>query len=160
MHLLTLHRAKGLEWDAVFLPRVEEKELPFRLARSPAEQDEERRLFYVGLTRARAHLSVTWSGAPSRFLRELGVETTVAAPRRRAAAQPDDPVFGALKAWRLERSRADEVPAYVVFKDETLAEIATRQPRTLVELSAIRGVGPAKLERYGADVLAALAARA
>ena len=158
VHLLTLHRAKGLEWDAVFLSRVEEKELPFKLARSPEEQDEERRLFYVGMTRARLHLAVTWSGKPSRFLRELGVEPARPAARRERP-ETDDPVFGALRAWRRERSRADEIPAYVVFHDETLAEIAARRPGSLAELASIRGVGPAKLERYGADLLGLLAAR-
>ena len=54
VHLLTLHRAKGLEFEAVFVPRLEEKELPAKQAKTPAELAEERRLFYVGLTRARS----------------------------------------------------------------------------------------------------------
>jgi len=54
------------------------------------------------------------------------------------------------------RAKADEVPAYVVFHNSTLAEIAERQPRTLGELAQVPGVGPAKLERYGDEVLAAL----
>ena len=62
MHLLTLHRAKGLEFEAVFLPRLEEKELPSRQARTDAEIDEERRLLYVGLTRAKRVLWLTWCG--------------------------------------------------------------------------------------------------
>jgi ATP-dependent DNA helicase RecQ len=49
------------------------------------------------------------------------------------------------------------VPAYVVFHDATLAEIAARRPQTIGELSQIAGVGPTKLDRYGDDVLAALA---
>ena len=49
------------------------------------------------------------------------------------------------------------MPAYVVFHNSTLEEIAARQPSTLGELAAVPGVGPAKLERYGADVLATLA---
>jgi DNA helicase-2/ATP-dependent DNA helicase PcrA len=157
VHLLTLHRAKGLEWDAVFIPRVEEKELPFKLARSDAAVAEERRLLYVGMTRARRHLLISWSRTPSRFLRELGV---TAAPVRSPAvgANPDDPVFAALKQWRRERARADELPAYVVFHDETLAEIAARKPRSLNELAGVRGVGPTKLDRYGSDVLEVLEA--
>jgi superfamily II DNA helicase RecQ len=63
-----------------------------------------------------------------------------------------------LKAWRLERSKADEVPAYVVFSNATLAEIAERQPASLAELASVSGVGPAKLERYGEEVLRVLAA--
>ena len=73
VHLLTYHRAKGLEFEAVFLPRLEDKELPSRLARTPEEQAEERRLLYVGITRAKRRLAITWSRRPSPFLAELGV---------------------------------------------------------------------------------------
>jgi ATP-dependent DNA helicase RecQ len=102
------------------------------------------------MTRAKRHLELTWSAEPSRFLRELGV----AEPERPAA---DDPVVKALKAWRLERARRDEVPAFVVFHDSTLEEIARRRPRELWELAKVSGVGPTKLERYGDEVLQALA---
>ena len=154
VHLLTLHGAKGLEFDAVFLPRVEERELPIRQAKRDAEVAEERRLFYVGMTRARRLLAVTWSGRPSRFLRELGI--SVAAPGRAAApaSEPDDPVYAALKRWRFERASADEKPAYVVFHNTTLAAIAARRPRDMWELGAVPGVGPAKLAQYGNEVLA------
>jgi DNA helicase-2/ATP-dependent DNA helicase PcrA len=154
VHLLTLHGAKGLEFEAVFIPRVEEKELPTKLAKTTDEIAEERRLLYVGLTRAKRHLVVTWTRTPSRFLRELGV---VARPAVRREPEPDDPVFAALKAWRLDRAKADEVPAYVVFHNSTLAEIAGRKPQTLRDLATVPGVGPTKLDRYGEDVLAALA---
>jgi ATP-dependent DNA helicase RecQ len=68
-------------------------------------------------------------------------------------------VYAALKRWRLERAKADGVPAYVVFHNSTLAEVAARRPKTLNELASVPGVGPTKLERYGEDVLAALSAR-
>ncbi|HEY6148907.1 MAG TPA: ATP-dependent DNA helicase UvrD2 [Gaiellaceae bacterium] len=156
VHLLTLHRAKGLEFEAVFIPRVEEKELPCKQAlRVPGALAEERRLLYVGITRAKRHLALTWSNKPSRFLAELGVEIQ---PVRRREAEPDDPTYAALKQWRLKRSKHDEVPAYVVFHNSTLAEIAARRPQTIGELASVPGVGPAKLERYGTEVLAALEA--
>ncbi len=157
LHLLTLHRAKGLEFDAVFLPRLDERELPSRQARSEDAVAEERRLLYVGITRARRWLVVTWTRKPSPFLAELGV-----APARTFRVEVADvpPAFAALRQWRLERAKADEVPAYVVFHNSTLVEIAERNPRTLRELAAVPGVGPTKLERYGAELLAALAAAA
>jgi DNA helicase-2/ATP-dependent DNA helicase PcrA len=154
VHLLTLHGAKGLEFEAVFLPRLQERELPIRQAKTDDEIGEERRLLYVGMTRAKRHLALTWSGRPSRFLAELGVRA--AAPARQA--EPDDPIYAALKQWRLRRATADELPAYVVFHNTTLAEIAGRRPRDLAELSTVPGVGPAKLERYGSEVLEVLAA--
>jgi DNA helicase-2/ATP-dependent DNA helicase PcrA len=154
VHLLTLHRAKGLEWEAVFLPRVEEGELPIRRG----DVEEERRLFYVGLTRAKRHLLVTWEGKPSRFLDELGVRAAAPpAPKRERAQLEQTPAVQALREWRLARARADEVPAYVVFNDRTLAELVARTPRTLAELAAVPGIGPAKLERYGPELLAQLA---
>jgi DNA helicase-2/ATP-dependent DNA helicase PcrA len=158
VHLLTLHRAKGLEFDTVFLPRLEEKELPSRQARTPEEVDEERRLLYVGMTRAKRTLWLTWSGKPSRFLGELGVAAPPAArgERRAAAAVEWTPAGERLRAWRLERARADGVPPYVVFHDAVLHAIAAAQPSSLGELGQIAGVGPAKLERYGEAVLSLL----
>jgi DNA helicase II / ATP-dependent DNA helicase PcrA len=157
VHLLTLHRAKGLEFEAVFLPRVEEKELPCKQAmRSAAMVAEERRLLYVGMTRAKRHLALTWAGKPSRFLTELGVEAAAVARPKQRAEEPSDPTYQALKRWRLQRAKSDEIPAYVVFHNTTLAEIAERRPSTIAELGSVAGVGPAKLERYGSDVLAAL----
>ena len=154
VHLLTLHRAKGLEWEAVFLPHLEEGELPIRRG----DVEEERRLFYVGLTRAKRHLLVTWEGRPSRFLDELGVRAAAPPlPKRDRTQLEQTPAVQALREWRLKRARADEVPAYVVFNDRTLAELAARTPRTLAELAAVPGIGPTKLERYGPELLAQLA---
>jgi len=154
VNLLTLHRAKGLEFEAVFLPRLQEGELPSRQARTAADVAEERRLLYVGMTRAKRQLWLSWCGRPSRFLRELGATApATAAPAVRlewsAEAQR-------LREWRLARARADGVPPYVVFHDRVLHAIADRRPSSLAELAGISGVGPAKLERYGDDVLAAL----
>jgi ATP-dependent DNA helicase UvrD/PcrA len=158
VHLLTLHGAKGLEFDAVFVAHVEARELPARQAKTEAAVTEERRLLYVGVTRARRHLWVTWEQRRSPFLAELGAAKS-APGRASAEPEPGDAVYAALKQWRLERAKADGVPAYVVFHNATLAELATRRPRTLNELASVPGVGPTKLERYGAGVLAALGAQ-
>lgn len=92
-----------------------------------------------------------------------GRPRTLAAPRRtakRSAAAPvdagdaDAALLAALKSWRLERAKADAVPAYVVANDRTLIEIATTMPSSPTDLLAISGIGPAKLERYGDELLA------
>jgi DNA helicase II / ATP-dependent DNA helicase PcrA len=155
VNLLTLHRAKGLEFEAVFIPRLQEKELPSKQARTPEEIAEERRLLYVGMTRAKRVLWLTWSGKRSRFLSELGVSGGTAAP---VAKRDWTPEGEKLRAWRLERAKTDGVPPYVVFHDSVLHQIAELRPGSLGELSQIAGVGPTKLERYGDELLAALTA--
>ncbi|RST05119.1 DNA helicase RecQ [Streptomyces sp. WAC07149] len=67
------------------------------------------------------------------------------------------PVFEALRAWRAATAREQGVPAYVVFHDATLREIATLLPGTVEELSGVGGVGEAKLAKYGEGVIRALA---
>ncbi|MCS0634398.1 ATP-dependent DNA helicase UvrD2 [Streptomyces sp. LP05-1] len=79
--LASLHAAKGLEWDAVFLVGLTEGMLPITYARTEEQIEEERRLLYVGVTRARLHLALSWalsrspggraSRRPSRFLHGL-----------------------------------------------------------------------------------------
>ncbi|MBC7267994.1 MAG: ATP-dependent DNA helicase UvrD2 [Streptomyces sp.] len=79
--LASLHSAKGLEWDAVFLVGVAEGMMPISYARTDEQIEEERRLLYVGVTRARSHLHVSWALSrapggrpnrrPSRFLHGL-----------------------------------------------------------------------------------------
>ena len=167
VNLLTYHRAKGLEFEAVFLPRLIDGELPFRSGRTKADPQEERRLLYVGITRARRYLFLTWPvdgrSRPSPFLDEL--ELSPAGPPLRSSA-PGGPVavrrggalFDRLKEWRRKRAQADGVPAYVVFHDRTLAEIAERKCRDWADLAAVSGVGPAKLERYADEILAIVAA--
>ncbi len=92
----------------------------------------------------------------------LGLEAP--APRdegRGAANRPlDGPAAAreaALKEWRKERCQAESVPAYVVASDATLRTIAEVNPKAMVELATIPGIGPAKLKRYGDGILAVLA---
>jgi ATP-dependent DNA helicase RecQ len=65
-------------------------------------------------------------------------------------------LFASLKALRSSIAREQQVPAYVVFTDRTLAELAARKPRNKTALLEVRGVGQAKVDKYGDRFLAAI----
>jgi DNA helicase-2/ATP-dependent DNA helicase PcrA len=198
--LTTLHAAKGLEWPTVFLVGMHEGTLPIVYATTPAAIEEERRLLYVGVTRARDSLHVSWSVArspggrpsrgPSRFLHGLLSGEQVASARagmgggrrRRAKATMaacrvcsrsltdprerklgrclgcpsdyDEQLHAALREWRRQRAAADKVPAYCVFTDATLTALAEMVPADTSALGRVPGIGQAKVEKYGEDLLA------
>jgi ATP-dependent DNA helicase RecQ len=72
----------------------------------------------------------------------------------------NDAVFEALRSWRREVSRQHGVPAYTVFHDSTLRELAATLPRSLRELSSVSGIGATKLEKYGATLIELIRAAA
>ncbi len=79
------------------------------------------------------------------------------APAAQALGVDDQVRYINLKTWRAEVAREHNLPAYVIFHDATLAEIARRRPQTLEDLQGISGIGAKKLEAYGADVLRVVA---
>jgi DNA helicase-2/ATP-dependent DNA helicase PcrA len=174
--LATVHRVKGLEWPAVVVHHADGDQFPHRLA---DDGEEERRLFHVALTRAIEHVTVVIGEHPSPFVAELITEPPVqpmapatldqldrlrgASRQATTPAKRDSPpaqeldatgtaLFERLRALRRELAKGK--PAYTVFDDKTLRAIAAAAPSSLRELAAIRGVGPAKLDLYGAAVLA------
>jgi DNA helicase-2/ATP-dependent DNA helicase PcrA len=191
--LASLHSAKGLEWDAVFVVGLSDGTLPTTYARTAEALEEERRLLYVGVTRARHWLWLSYASArapggrgrrPCRFLpqfdgrqqgtggaqkkerrrtqlvscRVCGATLLSGADRKlgRCAGCPsdrDEELYERLREWRLQVAAAQQVPAYVVFTDATLAALAERQPTTPAELIAIAGIGPRKLDLYGPAVI-------
>jgi DNA helicase-2/ATP-dependent DNA helicase PcrA len=174
--LATLHAAKGLEWDAVFLVGLVDGTMPITYALDNTDAlAEERRLLYVGVTRARRHLALSWASAraaggrrsrkPSRFLDGLRPADAAARPgARRDGPKPakaadavppeDQELFERLRDWRRRAAEEAGMPPYIVFSDRTLVEIAAKRPGTAGALSTVAGVGPKKLELYAADVLA------
>lgn len=192
--LASLHAAKGLEWDAVFLIGVHEGSLPISHAinAGPDAIEEERRLLYVGITRAREHLSVTWSRSrraggratrrPSRFLDPVRPAQPTAEPRPMAetsdkgrcrgcgerltgpmhralglcpgcSVEVDTGLFERLRDWRKVTAERIGKPAYTVFTNDTLAQIARERPSDTRSLGRIGGIGAHKLGEYGDDVL-------
>jgi DNA helicase-2/ATP-dependent DNA helicase PcrA len=207
--LASIHSAKGLEWPVVFLVGCSEGLLPLSYADSQDGVDEERRLAYVGITRAARILELSWgrSRAPggkatrtlSRFFVDepqssagannesrIGLDGSVVrgssqvthnrkrtGPKpcrvcgkglvtpsertigrcQKCPGEPNEMIFESLRAWRKEKSFEKNVPAYIVFTDATLTAMAELMPRDIDELSAIPGVGPAKLTEFGAELL-------
>jgi len=100
---------------------------------------------------------------PSRFLVALALRSSepvragTPRPEHQAATAPDLALLGRLQSWRRERARRDGVPAYVIAEDATLAAIAEAHPASIEALGHVRGIGPVRLERYGAEILALLA---
>ncbi|WP_371174410.1 ATP-dependent helicase [Buchananella felis] len=174
--LASLHAAKGLEWDAVFLAGLSDGLLPISLAELPESIEEERRLLYVGITRAREHLRLSYARArhsggrgsrkPSRFLN--GIWPSDVTPQRtgRAAARERRErfsldadaatlvLFEELVEWRAAEAKAQGKPAYTIFHDATLQDVALQRPTDLDQLARVRGVGETKLHRYGPQLLA------
>ena len=155
VNLLTYHRAKGLEFEAVFLPMLVTGELPFKRS----DEDEERRLFYVGLTRAKKHLYVSWAmrgkNKASPFVVDLGAGGGAAPSKKKNV--DDAPVISALKEWRSKEAKSAGKPAYVILHDSTIEEIAKREPGSIDELLLVPGIGPTKSDRYGDEILAVIA---
>jgi DNA helicase-2/ATP-dependent DNA helicase PcrA len=174
--LASLHSAKGLEWEAVFLAGLADGLVPISLAERSEEIAEERRLMYVGITRAKRHLQLSYAKARtaggnanrrySRFLNGLWPTAEQSAkkarglevPAREDLTIPERELFERLREWRLEVARAGSRSAFTVLTDLTLRALATRRPRDLKALAAIPGIGPLKIEQYGGDVLAIIAA--
>ncbi len=207
VELATFHAAKGLEWPVVHLAGLEQGLVPIGHARTDDELAEERRLFYVAITRAEQELRLTWAqtrtfgersatrtASPyldqvelaTQALRDgtvpadwsthlaaqrarLRVDSARAKPRRSArtgrtagATAPEldaaaQATFEVLKAWRSRQAKAASVPAYVIFHDRVLAEVAATRPTSAAALLAVPGIGAVKVQRFGDEILAILA---
>ncbi|MFC5369800.1 ATP-dependent DNA helicase UvrD2 [Arcanobacterium bovis] len=170
--LSSLHAAKGLEWPIVFLIGMSEGLMPISLANSAEKIREERRLLYVGLTRAQEELHISYAHGNgnrgkrkiSRFLDEEWPQPLSLSTQKRKQAKlshenfahehPDDvPLLEELKQWRQMVSEEVGKPAFVILHDATLMQIAVCKPRSLEELGKIKGIGNTKLMKYGLAIL-------
>ena len=149
--LASLHAAKGLEWEAVFLVGLSEGLMPISFADTPEAVDEERRLLYVGITRAKEHLHLSWSTArtpggranrkPSRFLDGLRPDSVAsssvrgkgAAPRRKAAVPASCRVCGSMLSSGAERKvgRCNQCPPS--YEEQTFDALRQWRKETALE---------------------------
>ncbi len=179
--LSTVHRVKGQEWPIVVVHEASAAQYPHRLS---DDVEEERRLFHVALTRAATSATIVTGANPSRFVEELtstppahdaiapavgdepertsrsSARSLARSSSRSAASSANDTPEHAARVEALRSLRnelRDGKPAYVVFDNATMEEIARRWPATEGDLRRIPGIGPTKLERYGPAVLELIA---
>ncbi|KSW30045.1 ATP-dependent helicase [Cellulomonas sp. B6] len=165
--LASLHAAKGLEWDAVFLVGLSDGLLPISLAQTEAAVSEERRLLYVGVTRARTHLEVSYAASRtpgsratrsrSRFLAGLWPGDRVRLGARRTTAVADPEVLERLRGWRARVADERGVAAFRVLPDVALEAVAAAMPATPADLRHVQGLGATRLREYGEELLRVVA---
>ncbi len=175
VRLSTIHRVKGREWPHVIVHDATAGLMPHRLA---ADREEERRVFHVAITRGRDRVLVTAADPPSPFIAQLSTARgpddepepelrPARTPAARAKTARSVPEVGSLaeaslrerlKSWRADTSKAAGMPAYVVFNDATLYDLARLRPLDDDELLTVPGIGPVKVEKYGAEILAIIEA--
>lgn len=180
VEISTFHRSKGLEWPVVHVAGLEQGLVPIAHAKDSSAVAEERRLLYVALTRAKDRILCSWANnrhfsgnkrardpSPWLFNIERAIQnlekpltqteqiTKVKSARRKKTKNhlPETQQVRELKEWRLSVSRAADVPAFVIFNDETLLNLLEVKPTNLDELLKIKGIGPVKAERYGKEIL-------
>jgi len=163
----TVHAIKGLEADCVFVSFCNSQSYPCIASDHPVldmvkqdtydREEEELRLLYVAMSRARKELHVTFAGTPSRFL-------TPSVKRLLGAAydgsltgfKSNSAQFQRLREWRTTISRTAGIPPYMVLSDKTLLELCHRLPTDMPDLQQVPGIGPAKAQKYGEQLLTLL----
>jgi superfamily II DNA helicase RecQ len=141
---------------SIAAPRSAQRSPHFGALAAATQADVKR---WIGLLEAAGALEAYESEDGFRLLRAVpGAELPRIGAPVHDATPVDGELFDRLREWRRERAREDEVPAYVVLHDATLRALAATKPATEADLAGVKGFGPAKLERYGEDVLAVIRA--
>ncbi|NOQ38641.1 AAA family ATPase [archaeon] len=172
--LATIHAIKGMEAKVVFIIGCNASYFPCKGSEHPVvdmvkveeydKEEEERRLFYVAMSRAKESLYLTYTGKkPTYFITKsmlemMGDEKGGLQPITSGKINVDisklsGDLMKKLKSWRSSLAGEMGLPAYCIMQDRTLLEIAQRLPKTSDELERIYGLGPAKITKYGEDIL-------
>lgn len=172
--LASLHAAKGLEWDHVYLAGMSEGLMPISLAETDEAIAEERRLLYVGITRAKFELELSYSQSRngsarsprpmSRFLRGIwpntvSEETRTARTSRFVArdipmpGDIDEELLEQLKTWRNQQAEQSQSTKSSVMPDAILQRVAALRPTSIEQLLTVKSVGQDRAGRWGEELL-------
>jgi superfamily I DNA/RNA helicase len=169
--LATVHAIKGLEAHTVFVVGCTGTNFPCRGSEHPViemvkieeydKEEEERRLFYVAMSRAKHGLYLSYSGKkPTHFITDemmsiFGENKMIVENEKEneASSVKSDGTIIRLKEWRSNLSKVQGLPAYIIMHDRTLFDIAVKMPMSVGDLEQVFGLGPTKIKRYGEDIL-------
>ena len=168
--LATIHSIKGLEADSVFLIGCTSNNFPSRGSEHPIiemvkveeydKEEEERRLFYVAMSRAKTNLYLTYSKKPTYFIKDSmikiikGLNPTInKSQTTNQEENQNSDLLNKLKSWRKEISTEQNLPAYCILTNKSLEEISTKKPQDFQDLEKIHGMGEIKIEKYGSQIL-------
>jgi len=161
--LSTVHAIKGLEAELVYMIGVNSNMYPclnsdhpvIEIAKSDEyydKYDEELRLLYVGLTRAKKQLVISYNNNLSRFITP-DIKNRMTTVQNNSLDNSPKDMITKLREWRTEIAQRENIPPYMVFPDKTLLELAEFLPMSLSELKEIYGMGPGKISKYGEEIL-------
>jgi superfamily I DNA/RNA helicase len=165
--LSTVHAIKGLEAELVYLIGVNANMYPCQAREHPVldivksdtydKYEEERRLLYVAMTRAKQQLVINSFNTPSSFLtidvKKLFEEVKMKTTGFKNNKNADESVESKLRSWRYAKSQELGIKPYMIFSDKTMHEICESNPMTKIELLDIYGMADKKVQRYGQDIL-------
>jgi len=151
--LSTVHAIKGLEAERVFVISASTSSFPCKVSEHPIldamkfedynREEEELRLFYVAISRAKKELYITHTGNATSFLTST----------MRKTLEQSKGILPILHEWRSSVARREQRPPYFIMHDSTMQEIAAKKPMCLEDLEDIKGMGPLKVQKYGNQIL-------
>ncbi len=165
--LATIHSIKGLEAKLVFVIGCSSNNFPCKGSEHPViemvkvdeydKEEEERRLFYVAMSRAKESLYISYSGKnPTYFITDDMLEIiggTKQIDESRFTLSKSNDLITRLKDWRRQLSQEQDVPAYIIMLDRTIIDLAVKNPLTKEDLEKVMGLGPIKIMKYGDAIL-------
>jgi superfamily I DNA/RNA helicase len=181
--LATVHAIKGLEAETVFLIGCTNNNFPCRAQEHPVTElieleaynteEEERRLFYVAMSRARKALYLSYCGKnltsfitkemieiidphhdrlKQKTMESFGYKTQKSGAGTSYKIKENE-LYTSLQEWRRDKSRELGIPAFMIMHDKTLLEIAEKKPLELDEFEDIYGMGYTKTKKYGDEII-------
>ncbi len=175
----TVHAIKGLEAEVVYVAGVNSKMFPCLVSEHPIQdlarvdfdydkQEEELRLLYVAMTRAKSELHMSYTGKLSKFMQDDGVKKMFrvvdnarphTSPKQDSVgtssgmSSVESRVLEELKEWRKGVAKEMNILPFMVLPDRTFLQLAKRMPSKVSELHDIPGLGPTKIMNYGEELL-------